>query len=182
MSDDKKSVASLKTLLEKFRHLQSASVNDDISNIIHSTAWLLYKTSKGTVCYDPSKLTMQRADFQKELKHASVFASLGCKVYLLKENHTIQGLKSVDALIDGVLVELKYIEGTRATAGRAYGNGLSQSKNVAMFISSKAPDTQDGYLSKLHGTAKASSHTKGLLVVYFENGNKLVVKDMSGYN
>lgn len=181
-SSNKKSLAKLKLALSVAKSKQSVRFKLDSADTIKENAWLTYNTTKGVIHFDSSKLKMKKADFEKAFRHASVFCNLGFEVYLLKENHNIKGLKSVDALINGVAVELKYIEGNRNTAGRVYDEGLEQCPNVVLFISRTASNTHSEYISKMGGSAKVSKHEKGLLIMYFEDTDKLVVMDMSEYN
>lgn len=178
-----KDTSKLKSLLFSARLRQAPFVTSKIDNLVATGEWGIFISDRGSkVFFDKAKCAMRKEAFELEKKHAGVLADCGCKVFLLKENHKQYGKKNIDAIVDGVFVELKHIDGTRATSGKAYGSGLEQCENVSLYISSKAPDFQDEYLSKLRGTAMASKRKKGLLIVYFEKTKELLAFDMSAYN
>jgi hypothetical protein len=109
-----------------------------------------------------------------ELETASFFATLGKDVEFQLPSRT-KGVKTPDALIDGVLFEMKSpIGGGKRTLQTCLQRATKQSKNIIIDLRHTALKT-DYCLSILNREFKLRSSIKRLIIITKSERNALVV-------
>ena len=116
----------LKALLKEALKKQDRAEQQEIKAILRKgrDKWKRVKSPNGRVVrVSLERMQSERSrELQPELQHAFVFADRGCKVFLPKEEHTIEGQKSFDAIINGVKFEFKYIGSGSAKSAERRGD------------------------------------------------------------
>ena len=179
-----KSPVPLKALLKEARKKQTCAERREIKSILQKMrkTWKKVKSPNGkTVRVSPERMQSERSrELQPELQHAFVFADRGCKVYLPKEEHTKEGQKSFDAIINGIKFEFKYIgSGSARSAERSYGRGLEQSQNISFYISKDTPSKKDEFIRRFKQAAKSHGKKANILIIYFQIDDTLECIDFS---
>ena len=75
----------------------------------------------------------ERAKLAWEMEHVRILVQRGSAAYFLPEveNTGIPGLLSADTVINGEIVEIKAVAGTRATLGHEFRKGYKQGASLA---------------------------------------------------
>ena len=167
----------LKALLKEARKKQDRAEQQEIKAILRKGRgkWKRVKSPNGRVVrISLERMQSERSrELQPELQHAFVFADRGCKVFLPKEEHTIEGQKSFDAIINGVKFEFKVVKGNARGAEKRCREGLIQSKNVSLYISKDAPSEKNEYIQKLIQVGSETKKDVCAIVAYFQADDSL---------
>ncbi len=102
---------------------------------------------------------------------AAILASKGFEVYLLEEDNTIPG-KKVDALVNGVPVDFKYIEDSKNGIRNGYHDGMKKEHSMGIIFR-KPSDLTNSDFSNDRSKLDKLSH-KGLLSVFVETKDDFV--------
>ena len=126
----------------------------------------------------------ERAKLAWEIEQISVFIKPESTVYFLPEleNDENLGKLSADAVIDGEIVEIKTVSGTRATLGTEFRKGykqgaylcgiLSEIKTHSVFIRLFSNLSPGSVKAKIAGELKNRTD-KGRFICYFEASGTL---------
>jgi hypothetical protein len=126
----------------------------------------------------------ERAKLAWEIDQVRVLTNLGSVVYFLPEyrNPHPGGILSADAVIDGEIVEIKSVSGTRATLGHEFKKGYKQGASLcqqnqqlqshSVFIRLFSDLSLMQVISKIAGELKGRADT-GSFICYFERNGEL---------
>jgi hypothetical protein len=128
----------------------------------------------------------ERAKLVWEIDQVRVLTKLGSVVYFLPEHRSENpvGILSADAVIDGEIVEIKTVSGTRATLGHEFKKGYKQGASLcrrygqlqshSVFIR-LFPELSPGSVkAKIAGELKTRLD-KGSFICYFEAAGELYI-------
>jgi hypothetical protein len=127
----------------------------------------------------------EQAKLYREIADASILTLRGSTAYFLPEHPEGPelGKKYADAVIDGVVVELKTVSGNRTTLGKAFKRGYKQGRSVLethpgiqakhdVFLRLYTPFTVESVRAKIAGEIK-NTVDKGRCICYFEATGEL---------
>ena len=145
-----------------------------------------YVTPKGNVFFyegdrfEPYKKYTgeDRLRNNEELKNAITLVDNGFSVYMPLELNQ-DGKKKFDAIVNDVKVDFKYMRGDSVrTVERRYQEGLKQAPNISYYIPKGKQSTQKEIEETIYRGAKGSKKEKGIVILYFEDENKLYGMDL----
>jgi hypothetical protein len=126
----------------------------------------------------------ERAKLAWEIDQVRVLTKRGSIVYFLPEhrNENPAGMLSADTVIDGEIVEIKSVSGTRATLGHEFKKGYKQGASLcrrykqlqshSVFIRLFSDLSLMQVMSKIAGELKSRADT-GSFICYFERSGEL---------
>jgi hypothetical protein len=121
-----------------------------------------------------------------EIEQVKVFITPDCIVYFLPEleDSELHGKLSADTVINGEIVEIKTVNGSRATLGTEFRKGYKQGEYLCERLHKEMPhsvfirlfsDISVGSVkAKIAGELKGRKD-KGRFICYFEVSNKLFI-------
>ena len=121
----------------------------------------------------------ERAKLVWEIEQIRVFITPESTVYFLPEpeNNTLLGILSADTVIDGEIIEIKAVTGTRVTLGTEFRKGFKQGvylcerlphvKSHSVFIRLFSDISVGSVKAKIAGELKGRTD-KGRFICYFE--------------
>jgi hypothetical protein len=126
----------------------------------------------------------ERAKLAWEIEQIRVLIDRGCVVYFLPEqkNSVVPGVLSADTVINGEIVEIKAVAGTRSTLGHEFRKGYKQGAYLArqhpemqrhsVFIRLFSDLSIQSVKAKIAGELK-NRPDSGAFICYFEYAEKL---------
>lgn len=111
-----------------------------------------------------------------EIKHISVLANNGFKIYLPKE---ADNDKSFDAIINNIKVDLKYIQpNTKINRIREdISDGLKQADNVSIFIDKNSKLNKEYVIKEGRQEVNITNKPVNIVDIYFEKDNDIKIID-----
>ena len=134
-----------------------------------------------------SRLSQKKKElkkWKKEMSQVKILTRRGCVAFFLPEKNTEgeAGLRCADTVIDGEIVELKTVTGTRATLSKdfkkGYKQGASLIKNLtknqshSVFVRLFSELSIDSVKAKIAGELK-TRYDDGYFICYFEHRAEL---------
>ena len=167
-------------LLEVYKKRQSKHLKNQINDVIKREKWVKVSTKKGnTISYDNSKnVKMEDVPIKRELLQAKILVDRGLEVFLPSEPSKVKGKKNIDAIVNGVWVEFKYVDiANRRTTSNEYLEKLQKCPNVFIYISKNSKDSAQSCMNAIQGRAEQTSFKTGILIIYDERSQRLIVRD-----
>jgi hypothetical protein len=124
--------------------------------------------------------------WEREMSQTRILTSRGSAAYFLPEKFAegISGLRCADTIIDGEIVELKTVTGTRATLSKDFKKGYKQGASLmksragiqghSVFIRLFTDLPVESVRAKIAGELKTRLD-EGLFICFFETTGKLYV-------
>lgn len=175
------SVEEAKQILEKYKKTLSDEHNNFVKKklkgkyeTVTRTVTIWERSFTGTFKEDKYRKNNRRA-YKKETKIATILASKGFDIVLLKESSS--GYKKPDALVNGIVMDFKEITGTSKNAlGNNYQNAMRKknSQGAVLFLVNGMTETE--VFNQLSG--KTRTHDNGIVIVYHEDTDKLQIINM----
>ena len=111
-----------------------------------------------------------------EIKHISVLANNGFKIYLPKE---ADNDKSFDAIINNIKVDFKYIQpNTKIDRIREdISDGLKQADNVSIFIDKNSKLNKEDVIKEGRQEVNITNKPVNIVDIYFEKDNDIKIID-----
>jgi len=127
----------------------------------------------------------ERAKLNREISDVRILTKRGSVAYFLPEKNGYKstGIRRVDLVLDGTIMELKTISGNRTTLGKAFKKGFKQGLSMIeshpeiiarhdVFLRLYTPFTIESVRAKLAGEIKSTTN-KGQCICYFEETESL---------
>ena len=124
--------------------------------------------------------------WEREMSQVRILTSRGSVAYFLpeKEIKGKSGKRSADLVLDGEIMEMKTVAGTRATLGTQFKYGYKQgayliqncdiTKNHSVFVWMLSDMSVGSVRAKIAGELK-NRHDEGSFICYFEKSRELYV-------
>jgi len=154
------------------------------SSLFPSEEWIYKETNIWVARSRLAEEYRESDKWDREMSQVRILTSRGSIAYFLPEKNTEgkTGLRCADTVIDGEIVELKTVTGTRATLSKdfkkGYKQGASLSKNHtktqrhSVFIRLFSDLPVSSVKAKIAGELK-TRYDNGAFICFFENTGKL---------